>query len=116
MFKIGNNKNTKDNTIFGFKNFDGKWSVMKFTSNKGNRITINDNTKISKGKLYIVVLDSNYNVVAKKNELDQNGNVKFTTPKDGKYIIRIVGASASGNFNIKVTAGHDIDITHKDFF
>lgn len=30
---------------------------MKFTSNKGNKIIIHDNTKITKGKFYTVVLD-----------------------------------------------------------
>jgi len=112
----GNEKSTKDSESFDFKKFDGIWSLMQFTSSKGDKIIINDKTKINKGKFYIVVLDSDYNIITKKNELNQNGNINVTTPKDGKYIIRIVGASASGNFNIKVTAGHDIDITHKDFF
>ncbi len=88
---------------------------MGFTSSKGDKINIDDKTKITKGRFYIVVLDSDYNIIAKKNELNQKGNIKFTTPKDGKYIIRIVGASAGGNFNIKVSSGHNIDITHKDF-
>ncbi len=112
----GNDISTKDSESFDFKGFDGKWSLMQFTSNKGNNIIINDKTKISEGKFYIVVLDSDYNIIAKKNELNQKGNIKITTPKEGKYIIRIVGASASGNFNIRVSASNNIDITHKDFF
>lgn len=106
----------KNSKSFNFKKFDGKWSLIKFTSNKGNKISINDSTKINKGKFYIVVLDSNYNIVAKKNESNQQGNINFTVPKDGKYSIRIVAAKASGNFNISVDASNNIDISHVDFF
>jgi len=112
----GNDEGGENSKRFDFKKFDGKWSLMQFTSNKGNNINIKDNTKISKGKFYIVVLDSEYNIIAKKNELNQNGNINFTTPKDGKYAIRIVGANASGNFNISVNASNNIDISHIDFF
>ena len=115
FFYHENEKITKDGQSFHFGKFDGKWSLMGFTSSKGDKIIINDKTQITKGKFYIVVLDSDYNIIAKKNELNQKGNIKFTTPKDGKYIIRIVGASAGGNFNIKVSSGHNIYITHKDF-
>lgn len=89
---------------------------MQFTSNKDNKIRINDDTKISEGKSYIVILDSKYNIIAKKNELKDNGNINFTTPNDGKYSIRIIGANASGNFAISVSASNNIDISHKDFF
>ncbi len=89
---------------------------MEFTSSKGNKININDNTKINKGKFYIVILDSQYNIIAKKNESNQNGNINFTTPKDGKYLIRIVGAKASGKFDVSVNSDKNIDISHIDFF
>ena len=116
LYSRRNEKSTKDSRSFDFEKFDGKWSLMQFTSNKGNKININDNTKISKGKFYIVVLDSDYNIIAKKNELNQNGNINFTTPKDGKYNIRIIGASARGNFNIRVSASSNIDISHINIF
>ena len=112
----GNHKSDKNSESFDFKKFDGKWSLMQFTSNKGNKISIMDNTKISKGKFYIVILDSKYNIIAKKNESEGNKNISFTTPNDGKYSIRIVGENASGNFNISVNASNNIDISHRDFF
>ena len=62
----GTHKSDKNSESFDFKKFDGKWSLMQFTSNKGNKISIMDNTKISKGKFYIVILDSKYNIIAKK--------------------------------------------------
>ncbi len=109
-------KESKNTHSFDFKKFDGKWSLMEFTSSKGNKININDNTKISKGKFYIIILDSKYNIIAKKEESNENGDINFTTPKDGKYFIRIVAANASGKFDISVNAANNIDISHKHFF
>ncbi len=89
---------------------------MEFTSKKGNKISIKDNTKITKGKFFIVVLDSKYNIIAKKDETKQNGDINFTAPKDGKYLIRIVGLNAEGKFDISINSDKDIDITNKEFF
>lgn len=113
---LGNEKNVGNTKSFDFEKFNGKWSLMQFTSNKGNKINISDNTKISKGKFYIVILDSKYNIIAQKNELKDNGNISFTTPSDGKFIIRIVGENASGNFSIALSAGNNINVSHIDFF
>ncbi|MBU3187500.1 hypothetical protein [Clostridium estertheticum] len=110
----GNEKSGENTESFDFGNFNGKWSLMQFTSNKGNKITINDNTKISKGKFYIVILDSEYKIITKKNELNDNKNLNFTTPKDGKYTIRIVGKNASGNLNISTNS--NIKVSHIDLF
>lgn len=112
----GNGEDKPNSEKFNFKKFNGRWSLMKFTSNKGNKIDISDNTKIRAGKFYIVVLDSKYNIVAKKNETSDKGNIKFTTPKDGKYIIRIAGEKASGKFDISVNAKENVDISHLDFW
>ncbi|KEJ00402.1 hypothetical protein N494_05280 [Clostridium botulinum A2B7 92] len=106
----------KDAESFDFKRFNGKWSLMEFTSSKGNKINIKDNTKISKGKFFIVILDSKYNIITKKNETNQSGDINFTAPKDGKYLIRIVGLNAEGKFDISVNAAKNIDISHIDFF
>ncbi len=113
-----NEENTQDGKSFSFGKYTGKWSLMEVTSDKDTKITIDDNTKINKGKFYMVVLDSDYNIVAKKNELYENNNksISFTIPKDEKYIIRIVGKKASGSFNMKISANSNIKINHKDFF
>lgn len=116
VYSTKNEKDTEDGKSFDFDKFTGKWSIIEFTSDKDNKITINDNTKISKGKFYIVVLDSDYNIIAKKDESNESGDINFTTPKSGKYIIRIVGKNASGNFNIKINANNDIKVSHKGFF
>lgn len=89
---------------------------MEIKSSKGNKINIKDNTKINKGKFCIVILDSEYNIIAKKNETNQNEDINFTTPKDGKYLIRIVGLNAGGKFDISVNSAKNIDISHKGFF
>jgi hypothetical protein len=111
-----NEKNTKDGASFDFTGFTGKWSLMEFNSDKDNKIAINDNTKINKGKFYVVVLDSNYNIVCKKNETEDKGNINFTTPKSGKYLVRIVGKDADGNFDLKISSNNNINVSHKDFF
>ncbi|HDK7137610.1 TPA: hypothetical protein PTV74_000178 [Clostridium botulinum] len=107
---------SKNTHSFDFKKFDGKWSIMEIKSNKGNKINIKDNTKIAKGKLFIVVLDSEYNIITKKDETKQKGDINFTTLKDGKYFIRIVGLNAGGKFDISVNSAKNIDISHIDFF
>jgi len=112
----GNGEGSKNSQKFNFKKFDGRWSLMKFKSSKGNEINISDNTKVGTGKFYIVVLDSKYNIVAKKNEISDKGNIKFTTPKDGEYVIRIAGEKASGKFDISVNANKNVDISHLDFW
>ncbi|HDK7176685.1 hypothetical protein [Clostridium sporogenes] len=116
VYSLENDISSKNAYSFDFKKFDGKWSVMEVKSDKGNKINIKDNTKITKGKLFIVVLDSEYNVITKKDETNQKGDINFTTPKDGKYFIRIVGLNAGGKFDISVNSAKNIDISHKGFF
>ncbi|MFL0249009.1 hypothetical protein ACJDT4_01125 [Clostridium neuense] len=112
----GNGEDSGNIKKFDFKKFDGRWSFMKFTSSKGNKINISDNTKIGAGRFYLVVLDSKYNIVAKKNETSDKGNIEFTTPRDGEYTIRIAGEKASGKFDISVNAKEKVDISHMDFW
>ncbi|EJP6473767.1 hypothetical protein NHI66_003135 [Clostridium botulinum] len=116
VYSLENDISSKNAYSFDFKKFHGKWSVMEIKSNKGNKINIKDNTKITKGKLFVVVLDSEYNLIIKKDEANQKGDINFTTPKDGKYFIRIVGLNAGGKFDISVNSDKDIDITHKGFY
>lgn len=111
-----NYENTGNFENFDFKKFNGIWSLIEFTSTKNNKITIEDNTKITKGKFYLVILDSNYNIIAKKDESTEKGNINFITPKDGKYLIRIAEKDSSGTFNIKINASNTIDISRKDLF
>lgn len=110
---INENNNVES---FKFKGFSGKWSFIEFASSNNNKITIENSSKIISGKFYIVVLDSNYNLIAKKDLTEETGNLKFTTSKSGKYIVRIIGKNANGNFNIKINSMEKINITHKDFF
>ncbi|WP_251862520.1 hypothetical protein [Clostridium sp. Marseille-Q2269] len=111
-----NERDSLDGKKFDFGKFTGKWSLLEFTSYKDNRIVIEDKTRISKGSLYLVVLDSDYNIIAKRNEREENNDISFTTPKSGKYIIKIVGKNLTGNFNIKIKANDNIVIKHIDFF
>ena len=110
-----NDKSTNNGESFDFSRFDGKWSLMEVTSPKNNKIIISDNTKIRKGKFCVVVLDPDYNIIA-KTESNEKINLSFITPKDGKYVIRIVGQKASGNFNIEVNSTRNVGINHKNLF
>jgi hypothetical protein len=110
------NKLDKNSKKIEFEDFNGKWSLMEFKSDKDNKIIITDNTKISEGKFYVVILDLEGNIIAKKNELTETGDIIFTTPKDGKYFIRIVGDNASGKFDVSVNASNNINVSRMDFF
>jgi uncharacterized protein YxeA len=110
-----NAKSTNNSEGLNFTEFNGKWSLMNFNSTKGNKITIYNNTKINKGKFCVVVLDSNYNIITKTNS-NEEASLTFITPREGNYIIRIVGKKASGNFNIRVNSNKNISIYHKNFW
>ncbi|MBU5483730.1 hypothetical protein KQI86_05260 [Clostridium sp. MSJ-11] len=110
-----NQQYTENGASFDFSGFTGKWSLIEFESSKDNKIVLEDNTKIEKGQFYIVVLDSDYKNIA-MHESKEGENLEFTTPKDGKYLVRIVGKNASGKFDIKISSENDISITHKDFW
>lgn len=108
-------KETKDSREFDFGKLSGRWNIMEFKSTKGNKIKIVDNSKIAKGKLYVVVLDSNYKSLA-IHKSDGKSTLNLTTPKDGKYIIRIVGQKTSGHINMKVTSPQNIHLIHRGVF
>ncbi|OSB09896.1 hypothetical protein [Clostridium botulinum] len=113
--KLSNEERTKDSRKFDFYRFDGKWSLMEFESTKNNKIKIIDNSKITKGTLYIVVLSSEYKALAthKSNGKD---SLDLSIPKNGKYFIRIVGKNSKGNLNIKINSTTDIHLSHRSIF
>lgn len=87
-----NEKDFEDGKSFDFYKFSGKWSIIEFTAEKDTDITIHDYTKISEGLFYIVVLelDSDYNILIKREETDENTNIDFTVHKGGKYVIGLL--------------------------
>lgn len=111
-----NDVQTKSEKSFDFSRFNGKWSLIEINSDKNNKITINDNTKITKGKFYIVVLDPNYKIVGKIEPKNKKTEISFITSQKGKYVIRIVGKDSSGNFDVKISSTNDINIKHNDIF
>ena len=115
IIKPSNEENTKNGRKFDFDRFDGRWCLMEFESIKDNKIKIIDNSKITKGTLYIVVLSSEYKAVAVHKS---NGKASFdlTIPKDGKYFIRIAGKGARGNLNIKINSTTDIHLSNRSIF
>lgn len=116
IYHMTNVIDSQDGKSFDFDKFTGKWSLMEAFCDKDTKIVIKDKTKINKGLFYIVVLDSNYNIVAKKNEVKENEDedIEINIPKSDKYFIRIIGEDAGGHLNIKVK-GND-NINHIDFF
>lgn len=111
-----NDVQTETGKSFDFSKFDGKWSLMEINSDKNNKVTIRDNTKITKGKFCILVLDPNYKIVDKIEPKNKETDTSFITSVKGKYLIRIVGKKSSGNFNIKVSSANNVNIKHNDFF
>ncbi|OAA90945.1 hypothetical protein [Clostridium ljungdahlii] len=110
-----NNKKTNNGESFDFGGFNGKWSLIQIDSNKNNEITVHSNTKITKGKLCIVALDPNYKIVGKIEAKDKESEISFIISTKGKYLIRIVGKNASGNFDVRISSTNNIDISYKDF-
>lgn len=102
---LQNQENTKNSSSFDFAGFNGRWSLIYFNATK--------NAKITKGKFYIVVLNSKHKILA-VNKSNKEENLRFSTPENGKYIIRIVGKNASGNFRIKINSNTNIDVYYKD--
>ncbi|NEZ46280.1 hypothetical protein FDF74_03520 [Clostridium niameyense] len=113
--KMFNEEKTKNGRKFDFDRFDGKWSLMEFQSTKDNKIKIIDNSKITKGILYIVVLSSEYKAIA-THKSNGKASLNLTTPKNGKYFIRIVGKGARGNLNIKINSTTDVHLSHRSIF
>lgn len=113
--ELYNEENTKNGRKFDFNGFDGRWSLMEFQSTKDNKIKIIDDSKITKGTLYIVVLSSEYKAIA-THKSNGKATLDLTIPKDGKYFIRIVGKGAGGNLNIKINSTTDVHLSHKSIF
>ncbi len=109
-------KNVADGKSFDFEQFTGKWTVMEITARKGTEIILQDQSEIREGLFYIIVLDSDYNIIIKREESNENTNITFTIPEDGEYRIRIAGKNATGQFNVTVRASEEISLLHKDFF
>lgn len=111
---LGNEKYVNDNTSFKFSGFNGTWSLITFDSIKDNKITINNNSKISEGEFYVVILDSDYKAII----IDKSNKKKleFTTSKNGKYIIRVAGKNAGGIFEMKINSSNPISISHHNIY
>ncbi|MCR3760881.1 hypothetical protein [Clostridium felsineum] len=109
-----NYKKTGKSESFNFGGFDGKWSLIEINAKSKDKVTLHDNTKVTKGRFCIVVLDPNYKIIGKIEEKNEESEISFKTDEKGKYIIRIVGENASGKFDIKVNSPKG-EITHKDF-
>lgn len=84
------NQNYTDNSMsFNFKEFDGKWSFFDLSLENGADISIDDNSEIDGGQLYLLVLDKDYNIIDKK-EVNGKGKLEFSSEDGGEYLIRIV--------------------------
>lgn len=110
-----NQEYTNDSMRFDFKKFSGKWSFFDLSVKKDTNIKIKDNSDITSGELYLVVLDNDYNIVAKK-KIDGTGNLKVKCKDDEEYLIRIAGDKAGGHFDIKFSADNEYKLEYKEFF
>ncbi|WP_061996251.1 hypothetical protein [Clostridium sp. ATCC 25772] len=108
--------NTSNGINFDFKDFTGIWDFIEVTSKEDERITIDDSSKIYKGKCYTVILDSDYNIIAKNNELDKKSTIEFDAIKNKKYFVRIVGKNANGVLDVKINGNDNVNISHRGFF
>lgn len=110
-----NDKKSSNGESFDFGGFNGKWSLMEIDSDKNNHITIHSNTKINKGKFCIVALDPDYKIAGKIEVHNKESEISFITSVKGKYLIRIAGKDAGGNFNLEVNSSSKAVISYKDF-
>lgn len=110
-----NDKKSNNGQSFNFGGFNGKWSLIEINSEKNNQITIHSKTKITTGKFCIVALDPNYKMVGKIEVKNKESEISFVTSEKGKYLIRIAGKNASGNFDVELSSTTDMTISHKDF-
>ncbi|MBU5227013.1 hypothetical protein KQI36_10220 [Clostridium senegalense] len=62
-----------------------------------------------------MILDSDYNIIDKNNELDKKSNIEFDAIKNEKYFVRVVGKNASGSIDIKINNIENLDVSHRDF-
>lgn len=108
---------TKNGISLDFNGFTGKWSLFKLKPNKDSEITISTDVNIKEGLFYIVVLDSDYNLVKKIDVLEDTPELlKFDSSKNNTYFVRIIGNNAVGNFNLKVNNITNIELNYIDFF
>ncbi|WP_010297348.1 hypothetical protein [Clostridium senegalense] len=115
--KLMDDLNDTPNGInFNFTGLSGTWDLIELSAKENNRITIDDNSKINSGKCYTVILDSDYNIIDKNNELDKKSNIEFDAIKNEKYFVRVVGKNASGSIDIKINNIENLDVSHRDFF
>lgn len=110
-----NEMKNKDGISFQFSNFKGEFTILEITAIENTKVEIRDESIISKGNLYIVVLDSKYNSVYIHESINKS-IFSVDLPKADKYFIRLIGKNSFGNLNLKVTPNTNITLTHKDIF
>lgn len=88
-----------------FNSWNMKYSYLNGAKNKsvelnsGNELTINYSSRVKKGSLEILLLDTRKHKI--KNLLEgQSGKFKYTANESGKYYVEVVGNKTSGQFNL----------------
>lgn len=115
FYELKNDVRNNNDASFDFTKFDGKFTLMEFSSKKGATIKVTDSSTLSKGNMYIVVLDSAYNEVA-LHKSNGNATFEFDIPKDGNYLIRVAGKKASGSFNLHLDSNESVNLIHKSIW
>lgn len=110
--ELKNDVRTDNNASFDFTKFDGKFTLMEFSAKMGNKIKLTDSSTLSKGSMYIVVLDSDYNEVS-IHKSNGAATFEFDIPKDGSYLIRVAGKKASGSLNLHLNSDESVTLVHK---
>lgn len=112
FYELKDDFRNDNNASFDFSKFNGKFTLMEFSAKMGNKIKLTDSSTLSKGSIYIVVLDSDYNEIA-IHKSNGAATFEFDTPKDGNYLIRVAGKKASGSFNLHLNSDEAVTLVHK---
>lgn len=85
---------TNDSWILKFKKFTGTHTMGKLTLEKGQNISLKCTSKIDSGKLNLLILNKNYDII-KSEDGNVEKTIELNAVESSEYIIKVVGDEAS---------------------
>lgn len=85
---------TNDSWILKFKKFTGTHTMGKLTFEKGQNISLKYTSKIDSGKLNLLILNKNYDII-KSEDGNVEKTIELNAVESSEYIIKVVGDEAS---------------------
>lgn len=93
---------TKDSAKFFFDKFDGIHTIRSIDLKENEKITVDYSNELEGGKLSVVILDSEYNILYTLNA-NEKGSIELDGSLSENYIIKALGEEAiSGTCTFRV--------------